>query len=121
MKISDEAKWSMFRQDIAQQGQVGEDFLHYMTFWLDCAEKIMAEDPDARPHRALGDAMAVTEEEVGKLDGTFLGPMLLYIIGLWGHGEELFASMTPIEAKLVETEAAAQVARLQEFAAEHEN
>lgn len=120
MKIKDDAKWSLFQKDVGSQGEVGRQFIEYMTFWLDCAEKIMAEDPDARPHRALGDALVITEEEVGRMDGSYLGPMLMYIIGLWEHGEELFETMTPIESKIVETEAAAQVARLQEMAAEGE-
>lgn len=120
MQIKDEAKWSMLQQDLATHGETGRQFMTYLVFWLEAAERIMEEEPDTDAHAALNSAMVITEKEVGEIDGSYLGSMLLYIVGLWAHGEDVFSRLTSIESKMLHTAAMEQIAQLQ-ASAEHEN
>lgn len=114
MKVVDEARWSqqlaLLRQDV-----LGRTFEEYLVFWVDTAERLM-EEKGLSAHAALQEGLEVAEETFGGLDGDYLPDMLLFIVGMWVHGQALADGMTAIEMKVLTNAAANRVLSLQEEA-----
>ncbi len=117
--------WSLQKQEFLNGGQMGQDFVQYIELWCEVAERLYEQGNFSDGKRAgvrsardcLLDAMKVPEGELGQIDGTYLGPMLMYIIHAWEHGEELGNQLSPIELKIVASAIEEQTAHNQARAA----
>ena len=130
MKIRENvvARWSLQCKEL-ESDETGREFLKYLTMWCDAAEAIYDRDNtyeelpngncsgSSRSVRScLMEAMAVPEENLGLLDGTFVGAMLMYMGSAWIHGEALMDQLSPVEEKIVGTAIAQQTALMQRMA-----
>lgn len=127
MKIKNDVApiWSLQQQEmIAEGGETAKQFLEYLELWCNVAELIYEEgnrsEGDAVSVKAIRacflEAMATPEEELGRIDGTYLGPMLMYIIHAWEHGQELGEQLSEIEIKIVESAIYEQQTKMQALA-----
>jgi len=104
---------------------VGQDFVQYIELWCEVAERLYEQGNFSDGKRAgvrsardcLLEAMKVPEGELGQIDGRYLGPMLMYIIHAWEHGEELGNQLSPLEIKIVASAVDEQQAQMQARAA----
>ena len=117
--------WSLQKQEFLAGGQVGQDFVQYIELWCEVAERLYEQGNFSDGKRAgvrsardcLLEAMKVPEGELGQIDGRYLGPMLMYIIHAWEHGEELGNQLSPLEIKIVASAVDEQQAQMQARAA----
>lgn len=124
MQIRDDVApvWSLQKKEFLEGGEQGQEFVKYIETWCDAAERIYNESNSPTSlknvRECLLEAMDVPESECGPIDGGYLGPMLMYIIHAWEHGEDLGMQLSRIEFKLVASAIAEQQARMQAIAEE---
>lgn len=116
-KPVEEQSWAMTRKSIAEDGDIGAKFLVFLNFWLNTAEKMMAEGnvatetqhPDGSITGEIGvlssanavrRALEVAEARLGFIDVHFMGQLLVVIGTYWAHGEAFCREMSPIELKI---------------------
>ncbi|AVO25001.1 hypothetical protein KHQ84_gp062 [Rhodococcus phage Finch] len=109
-----QAQWSQ-QVEAFQSNEEGRQFYQYLTFWVDSAERLMAE-LGRSPYEAMSDALMLVENNVANLDPSAMGQMLLNIVSAWEYGVAYAKDMTPIEMKLVVGAAQYRQALLQEAA-----
>lgn len=118
MKVLDTVApmWSLQRKEMIAD-ETGKQFIDYLEMWCEAAERLLETDADRQDvRRRLLEAMSVPEEELGRIDGTYLGPMLMYMIHAWEYGKELGEQLSEIELKIVASAVLEQQARMQAVA-----
>ncbi|QGJ94923.1 hypothetical protein SEA_REDWATTLEHOG_63 [Gordonia phage RedWattleHog] len=126
MKIREDkaALWSLQCKEF-EGDETGRQFLTYLTLWCDAAEAIIERDHHLESVRPVRDcfleAMDVPEHQLGKVDGTFMGPMLMYIISAWEYGEALADELSVIELRVVASAVDQQREHLQQLAEQRSN
>lgn len=130
MKIRENvvARWSLQCKDF-ESDETGREFLKFLTAWCDAAEELYDRDNtyeelpngncsgSARSVRScFMEALDIVEKDLGVLDGTFLGAMIMYICGSWIHGEALVDQLSQVELKVVGTAIAQETALMEKMA-----
>ena len=121
MKIRESSKalWSLQCKEFSSNEE-GRQFLEYINLWTTAAETLYEErntDHSKFPLRqCFDDAMEVCKQELGELDGSYLGPMLMYIIHAWEHGEELGMSLSVLETLVLKSAVQDYTANMQAMA-----
>lgn len=139
MQVNDPHHWSLQEQAFGKDEE-GRQMLNYITHWVDSAEQIIAvsadmaaaqeDDPQGHPvspldpYVALQRALVQVEEEVGMVDGEYIGQMLMFIVGNWVHGQYVAEHFTNVEMKIVTSAVLVRnqlMAQMAEGAPESEN
>ena len=116
MRVKDEQAWweQLVEFDADDHSRNFRDFL---LAWVDAADVRIAGGRNSDPRSALVAAFEDVELERGFLSVEWLAQMLLVIVQHWFSGDELWASLTVWERRLVEQTAAMKLAELQAVAA----
>lgn len=116
MKILEEsqAQWSLIAHSL-DQDETGSQFRLFVETWVNAAEGFMAEGDSARD--ALNRALAVAEKELGTLHVDFYHRMLVLIVGMWEHRDELTKGLSQMETKTLQLATMEQISLHQDIAA----
>lgn len=101
MQTQDDDLWHHQVAELMED-EVGQEFLTFITDWLDTAEAAMDADDQLSPSAAVRASLAVVEERMGRISANFLGQMLVVMISHWIHGHQLSAEFSSIERRLME-------------------
>ena len=135
MKAKDDYLWAQQVSDLKADGEAGQNFLTFFTFWFDAAEKMMTKtevvNPDDldtdfggevfykySPTKSVRKALELAEHEFGFLSVDLIGQMLTVASMHWAHGDQMMTGLTFIERRVVEEALARKIADLQNQAAE---
>lgn len=116
MRVKDEQAWweQLVEFDADDTSRSFRDFL---LAWVDAADVKLAGGKEDHPRTALVQAFEDVELERGFLSVEWLAQMLLVIVQHWFNGDQLWASLSPWERRMVEQTAAVKLAELQQVAA----
>lgn len=115
MRVRDEQAWweQLTEFDADEDSRRFRDFL---LAWADQAD--VALQAGGEPRDVLLAAFDGVEAERGFLSVEWLSQMLLVLVQHWGAGEDLWASLSAWERRMVEQSAAIKLAELQAMAAD---
>ena len=122
MKVQDDQRWAEHVSDIRADGEPGQRFHTFYTFWFDAADRMcdegyLGEFGVDGPALAMRKALDLAEREFGFLDTDTIGAMLCVASMHWIHGETMTEGLTFIEARVMQQALARKIADLQNQAA----
>lgn len=111
MKVRDSGVWHATQAELLVYGDVGREFLEFVTDWVDRAETIVDTEREfaqedgswtgPTPAEALRLALPAVEARYGEVNVSAISQGLIAIMGNWEHGEQIFAGLTIFEARMV--------------------
>ena len=127
MKAIDPVLWSKQESEL-RESDTGRDFLEFLNFWVETAEKLMEEtkvvntdfgDETFRKYTAKGaidSAFELAEVQFTRQEPVFVSQMLALISVYWYHRDSFFTALTVIEKYYVQTALQAKLDQLGEDA-----
>ena len=120
MQAQDDERWSQQVADLHADGEAGQRFLEFFTFWFDAAEKMLDEEKDRIYPKSVIEhvraALELAEAQFGYLSCDLLGAMLTVASMHWACGAEMAEGLTSIERRVMEEALARKIAALQQSA-----
>lgn len=110
MRVKDEQQWILFRQHVRDKGNPGmRKLMEIFEEWTN-AIQMTSGGPEDYNHALSGlDALPI-------LKAGDIGELFVLAIQFWPNGEELYESLTPLEAKIVQENLAIKALALQDMA-----
>ena len=125
MQTQDDERWSQQVADLHADGEAGQRFLDFFTFWFDTAGVLLTEgrggfrdDSTNMPViEAVRMALEMAEQQFGFLSVELIGQMLTVATMHWEYGAAMAEQLTFIERRVMQQALADKIADLQNSAA----